>query len=114
MALGAGKFRVIMGIVLPSSIAGILTAVILAAGRIVGESAALLFTTGMAYQMPSGFISHIFESGRTLTLHLYNVSKQANTQDAFEVAFATAAVLLILIFLLNMLVHLLSRRLKRN
>lgn len=114
MALGAGKFRVIMGIVLPSSIAGILTAVILAAGRIVGESAALLFTTGMAYQMPSGLISHIFESGRTLTLHLYNVSKQANTQDAFEVAFATAAVLLILIFLLNMLVHLLSRRLKRN
>lgn len=114
LALGAGKLRVIMGIVLPCAMPGILTAVILGMGRIVGESAALLYTSGMAYNMPSDVLSHIGGAGRTLTLHLYQSAKQANTPDAFNVAFATAAVLLILVFCLNLLANLLSKALKKG
>lgn len=114
MALGAGKLRVVLGIVLPCAVPGVLTAVILAMGRIVGESAALLYTSGMAYHMPKGFLSQIFSGGRTLTLHLYQTAKQANTEDAFHIAFATAAVLLILVFLLNILANCLSRKFKRG
>lgn len=114
MALGAGKLRVILGIVLPCAIPGVLTAIILAMGRIVGESAALLYTSGMSYMMPKSFFGHIMSSGRTLTLHLYQTAKQASTPDAFRVAFATATVLLILVFLLNFLANWLSKILKRD
>lgn len=114
MALGAGKLRVIMGIVLPCATPGVLTAVILAMGRIVGESAALLYTSGMAYNMPKNFFSQILSSGRTLTLHLYQTAKQASTPDAFHIAFATASVLLILVFLLNLLAGWLSKVLKKG
>jgi phosphate transport system permease protein len=118
LALGAGKLRVILGIVLPCAMPGVLTAVILAMGRIVGESAALIYTSGLAYQMPKaggeGALSHIMESGRTLTLHLYQTAMQATSEDAFHVAFATAAVLLILVFILNLLADLLGRALKKG
>ena len=99
MALGAGKLRVILGIVLPCAVPGILTAVILAMGRIVGESAALLYTSGMSYNMPKDFFGQIMNSGRTLTLHLYQTAMQATSDDAFHIAFATAAVLLVIVFL---------------
>lgn len=114
LALGAGRLRIIRSILLPCAMPGILTAVILSIGRIVGESAALLFTSGLAYNMPDNAAGHILASGRTLTLHLYQTAKQANTPDAFQVAFATASVLLILVFLLNRLTGLLSRRLKKG
>lgn len=114
MALGAGKLRVIMGIVLPCAMPGVLAAVILSMGRIVGESAALLFTSGLAYNMPRGFFKQIFSSGRTLTLHLYQTAREANTPDAMRIAFATASVLLILIFILNRLAGLVSRALKKG
>ena len=114
MALGAGKLRVIMGIVLPCAMPGVLAAVILAMGRIVGESAALLFTSGLAYNMPRGFFEQIFSSGRTLTLHLYQTAREANTPDAMHIAFATASVLLLLIFILNRLAGLVSRALKKG
>ena len=114
LALGAGKFRIIMGMVLPCAMPGVLTAIILAMGRIVGESAALLFTAGVSYHMPTGPFSHIMESGRTLTLHLYQTAREASSEDAMNVAFATAAVLLILVFLLNRLAALLSRMLKKG
>ena len=114
MALGAGKLRVIMGIVLPCAMPGVLTAVILAMGRIVGESAALLFTSGLSYNMPSGFLDQIFASGRTLTLHLYQTAREATYPDAMNVAFATATVLLILVFILNRLAGLLSKALKKG
>lgn len=103
IALGAKKIRVIFEIILPCSVSGIFTSFILAIGRIVGESAALLYTSGMAYNMPKCFLSHILSSGRTLTLHLYQSSKQASTPNAFHVAFATAAVLLILFFILDLI-----------
>ena len=106
MALGAGKLRVILGIVLPCAVPGILTAVILAMGRIVGESAALLYTSGMSYNMPKDFFGQIMNSGRTLTLHLYQTAMQATSDDAFHIAFATAAVLLVIVFLLNLLLSL--------
>lgn len=114
MARGAGKLRVVMGIVLPCAMPGVLTAVILAMGRIVGESAALLFTSGLSYNMPKGFLQQIFSSGRTLTLHLYQTAREATSPDAMHIAFATASVLLILVFLLNRLAGLLSRALRKG
>lgn len=114
LALGAGKLRVVMGIVLPCAMPGILTAIILGMGRIVGESAALMFTSGMAYDMPAGAAEHILSSGRTLTLHLFQVASQAVDANAFSIAYATASVLLILVFLLNRLAGLLSRILDKN
>ena len=93
---------------------GVLTAVILAMGRIVGESAALLFTSGLSYNMPSGFFSQIMSSGRTLTLHLYQTAREAASPDALNVAFATASVLLIFIFILNRLASLFSKVLKKG
>lgn len=114
MALGAGKLRVIAGIVLPCAMPGVLTAVILAIGRIVGESAALLFTSGLSYNMPEGFIKQIFMSGRTLTLHLYQTAREASTPDAMNIAYGTAAVLLILVFILNRLAGFVSKALRKD
>lgn len=105
LALGAGKLRVILKILLPVALPGVMTAVILAMGRVVSESAALLYTAGMAYQMPEHLLGHFLDSGRTLTLHLYTVSRQAVDSNAYHIAFATASVLLIFIFLLNLLAN---------
>lgn len=105
LALGAGKLRVILGILLPAALPGVMTAVVLAMGRVVSESAALLYTAGMAYQMSGGLFSHFLDSGRTLTLHLYAVSKQAVDPNAYHIAFATASVLLFLIFFLNLIAN---------
>ena len=114
LALGAGKLRVILGIVLPCAMPGVLTAVILAVGRIVGESAALLFTSGIGYSMPRGFFRQIMTSGRTLTLHLYQTAREASTPDAMNIAFGTAAVLLILVLLLNCLTKVVTKAVKKG
>ena len=114
LALGAGKTRVVLGMVLPCAMPGILTAVILGMGRIVGESAALLFTSGIATNMPDGVLSHVMSSGRTLTLHLYQTATEDTDPAAFQIAYATAAVLLILVFILNRLAGLLSRVLRKG
>ena len=114
LALGAGKTRVVLGMVLPCAMPGILTAVILGMGRIVGESAALLFTSGIATNMPDGVLSHVMSSGRTLTLHLYQTATEATDPAACQIAYATAAVLLILVFILNRLAGLLSRVLRKG
>ena len=82
-------------------------------GRIVGESAALLFTAGLSTDMPNSFFGQIMNSGRTLTLHLYQTAKEAVDPNSFHIAFATASVLLILVFILNRLAGLLSRALKK-
>lgn len=113
MALGAGRLRVILGIVLPCAIPGILTAVILAMGRIVGETAALWFTVGTSgYFMPQSLLGHITEPGRTLALHLYQSAMLG--RDPISVAYATASVLLILIFILNRLASFAAARLKKG
>jgi len=118
MALGTGKLRVTMGIILPCAMPGVLTGIILAMGRIVGETAALLFTVGVSGNaMPKGsnffdaLFGHVFEQGNTLALHLYNSAM--NGKDPVSVPFATASALLIMVFALNRLAGFLSRRFKK-
>lgn len=90
--LGAGKWRVIRTVVLPGCVDGIITGCILAVGRILGESAALLFTAGFAHAL-NGIIEGINSAGATLTVALYVYAKE---QGEFEAAFAIAAILMIL------------------
>ena len=96
--LGAGKWGVIRTVVLPSCVDGIMTGCILAIGRILGESAALLFTAGFAHTI-NGFIDGLGRAGATLTVALYVYAKE---QGEFEVAFAIAAILMILALLVNL------------
>ena len=96
--LGAGKWRVIRTVVLPNCVEGVITGCILSVGRIVGESAALLFTAGFAHAL-GGFFDSLSSSGATLTVALYVYA----TEDGnFEVAFAIAAILMILTLLINL------------
>lgn len=96
--LGAGKWRVIRTVVLPGCVDGIITGCILSVGRILGESAALLFTAGIAHNLNDIFTG-IFSPGSTLTVALYVYAKE---EGEFGVAFAIAAILLILTLLLNL------------
>ena len=92
--LGAGKLRTVIKIVLPSAVPGILAGVVLSVGRIVGETAALIYTAGTVAQIPSG----LFGSGRTLAVHMYALwSEGLNTNQSY----ATAVVLLIIVVILN-------------
>lgn len=94
LGLGASKLRTIWKCVLPSAIPGIITSVILSIGRVVGETAAVYLTAGMAPYIPKS----AFESGRTLAVHLYLLAKEG---ISFEKAFATATVLIIIILMIN-------------
>ena len=94
LALGAGKLTTISRVILPCAIPGILTAVILSIGRIVGETAAVYLTAGYVPTIPSS----IFRSGRTLSVHLYTLAKEG---ISFEQAYATATVLVIIVAVLN-------------
>lgn len=108
--LGAGKWRVIRTVVLPGSVDGIITGCILSVGRIVGESAALLFTAGFAHAL-NGFFSGLSSAGATLTVALYVYAKE---QGEFEIAFAIAAILMILVLLINVAALLVGRYFKRR
>lgn len=96
--LGAGRWRVIRTVVLPGCIDGILTGCILTIGRIVGESAALLFTAGFAHAL-NGFFEGVTSPGASLTVALYVYAKE---QGEFEVAFAIAAILMVLTVTINL------------
>ena len=96
--LGAGKWRVIRTVVLPGCVDGIITGCILSTGRILGESAALLFTAGFAHAL-NGFFEGLGSAGATLTVALYFYAKE---RGEFEVAFAIAAILMILTLLINL------------
>ena len=100
LGLGSGKWHMIRTVILPSSIDGIVTGCILSIGRIVGESAALLFTAGMANEI-IGFLSAPLpnNAGSTLTVALYMYAKE---RGEFNIAFAIAAILLILTFIINL------------
>ncbi len=110
VALGAGKWHMIRTVVLPSAIEGIATGCILSVGRIIGESAALLFTAGMANNL-----MNIFEavqkgsSGSTLSVALYVYAKERGN---FEIAFAIAVVLIVLILLISLVARYLVKKLK--
>ena len=103
--LGAGKWRVIRTVVLPGSVDGIVTGCILAVGRILGESAALLFTAGFAHAL-NGFFEGLTSSGATLTVARYFYAKE---QGEFGVAFAIAAILMLLTLIINLAASLVSR-----
>lgn len=105
--LGAGKLRTIFRVVLPSAIPGILSGVVLATGRIVGETAALLYTAGSVAKVPSSLLG----SGRSLAVHMYVLSSEGLHMDE---AYATAVVLLLFVLALNSLSTLLARGLSRG
>ena len=96
--LGSGKWRVVRTVVLPGCVDGVITGCILSVGRILGESAALLFTAGFAHAL-NGFFSSLFSAGATLTVALYVYAKE---QGEFGVAFGIAAILLVLAFCINL------------
>lgn len=105
--LGAGKLRTVFRIVLPSAGNGILAGIILAIGRIIGETAALMYTAGTVAQLPES----VFSSGRTLSIHMYQLSREGiHTNDAA----ATAVILLITVFALNALASFIARKLDKN
>ena len=96
--LGAGKWRVVRTVVLPGCVDGVITGCILSAGRILGESAALLFTAGFAHAL-NGFFTGLASPGATLTVALYVYAKE---QGEFGVAFAIAAILMLLTLAVNL------------
>ena len=96
--LGAGKWRVVRTVVLPGCVDGVITGCILSVGRILGESAALLFTAGFAHAL-NGFVEGLGSAGATLTVALYVYAKE---QGEFGVAFAIAAILMVLAFGINL------------
>ena len=110
VGLGAGKWRVIRTVVLPGCVDGVLTGCILSVGRILGESAALLFTAGFAHAL-NGFFDGLSSAGATLTVALYVYAKE---QGQFDVAFAIAAILMLLTLLINGAAMLVERYFRRK
>lgn len=118
LGMGATKWHMIRTILLPSSMPGIVTGVILASGRIVGESAALLFTAGSAYMLPKftdsfannvgKMFGKIMQSGGTLTIELYLRMQEGQ----YDIAFGVGCVLIVIVLLINMLTKFLALRLK--
>ena len=104
--LGAGKLRTVFRIVLPSAVPGILAGVILAVGRIVGETAALIYTAGTVADIPKDVMS----SGRTLAVHMYNLASEGLYMDQ---AYATAVILLVLVVGINALSGFLAKKLTK-
>ena len=110
LALGAGKWRMIRTVVLPSAVDGIVTGCILAIGRITGESAALLFTAGFGLKL-NNFVKALHSSSATLTVALY---VYASEQGKIDVAFAIALILLALTLVINLGANYAGKKLRRN
>ena len=108
--LGAGKWRVIRTVVMPGCVDGVITGCILAVGRILGETAALLYTAGFAHTL-YGLVEGLENSGATLTVALYVYAKE---QGEFEVAFAIASILMVLTLLINLAATLVGKYFKRR
>ena len=106
LGIGATKWYMIRTILLPSAAPGILTGIILSIGRIVGESAALLFTAGSGFQLPKSLFGKLFESSGTLTIQLYLSMQKAK----YDQAFGIAVVLLIIVLGINLLTKYLTRK----
>ena len=108
--LGAGKWRVIRTVVLPNCIDGVITGCILSVGRILGESAALLFTAGFAHSL-NGFFEGLSSAGATLTVAMYVYAKE---QGEFGVAFAIASILMVLAFAINLAATGVAKHFQKN
>ncbi len=104
LALGATKWQTIQQVILPASLPGIITGIILSVGRVVSETAVFYVTLGGSYRMPTSIMS----SGRTMALHLYYLAMDTR---AFEKAMGTGAILIVSIILINLVINFLSRRL---
>ena len=114
IGLGSGKLYMIRKILLPSAMPGIITGVILAVGRIVGESAALLFTAGSAKLLPQSIkqlLQKPFQSGGTLTIQMY---LSATSEGDFDTAFGIAVVLLVIVLIINIFTKLLTKKFDRS
>jgi phosphate transport system permease protein len=107
--LGAGKLRTVFKIVLPSAMPGILSGVILGIGRIVGESAALIYTAGTVAEIPKGR-DFLFDSTRTLSVHMYALTREGLYINQ---SYATAVILLIIVVLINCLAGFISKKLSK-
>lgn len=108
--LGAGKMRTVFRVILPTAVPGIMSGVILAIGRIVGESAALIFTSGSGHNLPSALIGS-GSSTATLTVHMYILSNEGLHTDQ---AFASAVVLLAVTFVINLVSDLIERHISKK
>ena len=104
--LGAGKLRTVFKVILPSAVPGILSGVILATGRVAGETAALIYTAGTVAQVPE----NLFGSGRTLAIHMYVLSSEGLRTGQ---AFATAVVLLAMVVGINAFANVVAKRVKK-
>lgn len=105
--LGAGKLRTVFKVVLPPALPGVLAGIILSVGRIVGETAALIYTAGTVAQIPTG----LFSSGRTLSVHMYALWAEGFN---FNQSYATAVVLLIIVLLINSLSAFVAKKLSKG
>ena len=105
--LGAGKVRTVFSIILPSAIPGIMAGIVLAIGRIVGETAALIYTAGTVADLPKS----VFSSGRTLAIHMYQLSREGLHTDK---AYATACILLFVVLLINYLTRKFSKQAEKG
>lgn len=110
IGMGATKWYMIRTVILPSALPGIVTGIILGVGRIVGESAALLFTAGSSYNLARSLFGHIFKSGGTLTVQMYLCMSKANYDEAFGIAL----VLILFVFLLNRLTHIIANHVNKE
>lgn len=110
LALGSGKWHMVRTVVLPNAVDGIVTGCILAVGRIVGESAALLYTAGFGLVL-NDFVTALHSSSATLTVALY---VYANDRGRTDVAFSIASVLMLLTLVINLTAALTGRKLKKN
>lgn len=110
LGIGATKWYMIRTVLLPSAMPGILTGIILGMGRIVAESAALLFTAGSLSILPKNIFTHLTSSGATLTIQLYLEMAKAN----YETAFVIALVLIVIVLLLNYVAKLISNKIDVN
>lgn len=113
LGMGTTKWHMIRTILLPSAMPGIITGIILAIGRIVGESAALMFTAGSGYLLPktaAGFLQKILQPGGTMTVQLYLCMSKAQYGEAFGIA----SVLLVIVFMINLITKYLSKRFDVN
>ncbi|RKF20031.1 phosphate ABC transporter permease PstA [Alginatibacterium sediminis] len=107
--LGASKIYTIWRVILPSAMPGIITAVILSTGRIIGESAPVFLTAGMVTRIPES----VFDSGRTLTVHLYKLTQELFTIHEWNQAYATATVLIMLVLAINVITKIIGKQLNK-
>lgn len=110
VGLGASKWHTIRTIVLPCTLDGVISGAILSVGRIVGESAALIYTAGMGYKLVTGYFKALHTSGGTLSVMLY---QYVNDQAAYDVGFAIAAILMMIVLIINFSAMFVRKKYKR-